>query len=418
MATERVIRLVPKASHFRVEGNGLYDGPLRKPKSLEVILKITERCNIACSYCYFFDARNKDFDKRPPTISTSTVHRLASYLAEAADDFGLETVRVIIHGGEPLMYSKSKFREICSSLHLALDGRTSLQLSLQTNGMLLDTDWIALLDELEIQIGVSLDGDPATNDRHRVDHKGQGTYRRATDGLRALQTHGQRGFDVISVLGADGDAAAALRHFVEQLALTQAHFTVLDETHDTANETYLRGVSANLMALYGEWRRLSHRGVYVRTFNNLLASLLRGDRDMRALELAMEGYVSITVRSDGSVGPDDTFRNVLPELFDLGLCVQSSRLRDYLSLPEIRRMHDQLAALPDDCGACCWKRVCRAGLHVTGPLHRYSASAGFNNKNLHCDAIQQLLLTLAQDALQAGASLDLIREVLHDAEAA
>ena len=35
---------------------------------LEIILKITECCNIACRYCYFFRGGNADFDERPKVI--------------------------------------------------------------------------------------------------------------------------------------------------------------------------------------------------------------------------------------------------------------------------------------------------------------------------------------------------------------
>lgn len=166
------------------------DGPQHQavvPRRLEVILKVAERCNIACTYCYFFDPRNTDFESRPPLISVETIDHVAAYLLNAARRHQLKVIQIDLHGGEPLLMKRDRFDDMCRRLTRTLQPVVDLRISLQTNGMLLDDLWTDLLVKHGVFVGVSLDGPPEVHDLRRIDHDGRGTYVRVVEGLKRFQ---------------------------------------------------------------------------------------------------------------------------------------------------------------------------------------------------------------------------------------
>ena len=47
-----------------------------------VLLKVAARCNLACTYCYFFYAEDRSWLKQPKFISDTTVDALVENLVE------------------------------------------------------------------------------------------------------------------------------------------------------------------------------------------------------------------------------------------------------------------------------------------------------------------------------------------------
>lgn len=143
---------------------------------LTIVLKTVERCNINCTYCYFFNGIDKSFKQHPPYISFETIKKITKFLKEGSKDLNIQRVRLGIHGGEPLMQKKTSFDEMCNYLRDELEPDVKVTLTLQTNGMLLDEEWINLIIKHNIGLGISIDGPKEYHDKYRVDHFGKGTY--------------------------------------------------------------------------------------------------------------------------------------------------------------------------------------------------------------------------------------------------
>jgi uncharacterized protein len=154
---------------------------------LQVILKTVERCNINCSYCYYFHGSDRSWKQRPATLSDETADAVVRFLTDGARDLQIPEVEVVFHGGEPMMQSRRRFHRLCNSLRAAFaDHPSALSLAMQTNGTLVNEAWCQLLDEHRVSVGVSLDGTKEINDIHRVDHRGRSTYDATVEGLRSL----------------------------------------------------------------------------------------------------------------------------------------------------------------------------------------------------------------------------------------
>ncbi|MGV3481886.1 MAG: radical SAM protein, partial [Sphingobium sp.] len=152
------------------------------------IIKTAARCNLNCSYCYVYNQADTAWRSRPALMSdqifTATVDRISRHVVQSGQTEAL----ILFHGGEPMLVGKRRFDEMCRALHHALGDLVDVQLAIQTNGVLIDEDWIALFRAHDVQLGISLDGMAVANDRHRVDHKGRGSHAavvRAMDRLAA-----------------------------------------------------------------------------------------------------------------------------------------------------------------------------------------------------------------------------------------
>src|SRR5438093_658406 len=117
-------------------------------RRLELILKLTERCNIACSYCYYFENAERSALDRPPLLNSEVLAWVTYRIKEALDSSAFDNVRVVFHGGEPMLIGKRRFAEVCKALDVLTDDGVSL--CIQTNAMFVDQEWIDLFSHYRV----------------------------------------------------------------------------------------------------------------------------------------------------------------------------------------------------------------------------------------------------------------------------
>src|SRR5438093_5041110 len=113
--------------------------------NLDVILKVAQVCNINCTYCYFFNGPDRSFETHPRFLSPTLAEETVRYVSEAIESGQVANARIILHGGEPLMLGKRRFREICATLS-GLPKSVPAGLAVQTNAMLIDSEWIDIFE--------------------------------------------------------------------------------------------------------------------------------------------------------------------------------------------------------------------------------------------------------------------------------
>ncbi|MFD5494611.1 radical SAM protein [Streptomyces sp. NPDC127091] len=155
--------------------------------AVSVIIKTRgETCDIDCLYCY---------EKRKEAPGGARVG--AGQIRRLAKLFKGRPLAVELHGGEPLTAGRGHIAEILREL---TDLPQTVRVTLQTNGVLLDADWLDMFDELcpDLRIGVSLDGD-AQGNAWRVGYDGRPVYPRVAAALNLLAERG-RGVGVIAAV--------------------------------------------------------------------------------------------------------------------------------------------------------------------------------------------------------------------------
>ena len=152
----------------------------------EFVLKVHQRCNLACDYCYVYTMADQTWRDRPTVMSPEVWQATAMRIAEHARSHGLTEVRVILHGGEPLLAGPERLLSLVADVRSALPLSCRAEFCLQTNGVLLTESVLRMLQESSILIGVSVDGTAADNDRHRHRADGRGSYPAVRDALNLL----------------------------------------------------------------------------------------------------------------------------------------------------------------------------------------------------------------------------------------
>jgi uncharacterized protein len=355
--------------------------------SLQIILKVAEVCNIACTYCYFFFGGDDSHSELPPYIEPGTVDSLCDFLASAVSTYRLSKVTLIIHGGEPLMWKKRSMNDLFERARAACAG-ANFRLSTQTNGMLIDEEWIDILARNGSYVGVSLDGPPEVNDKYRLDKRGRGTYDRVMNGVSQLFEAHRHGRiprpGVLSVLKPDLDVERTYQHFVQTIGFRNIDFILPIEDRDHFNPADAPRIAASVSTLFRLYCAETAPGIYMRFFNKIIRSLtLEPDYVESEYRYQAQRDIVFTVASNGDIGPDDSLRVNDGGIMSLGLNVRHSSLADIVMNERFAHLIDASFQLPKACTPCDFRHACGGG----EIFHRYSAARGFDSPSVHCDAL-------------------------------
>ena len=189
------------------------------------LVKVASRCNLDCDYCYVYHHADQSWRSMPKILAQKHREELAERLAEYAAVTDLKRCTVIFHGGEPLLvgaYSLAKFAELIrSTVPIHVD------ISLQTNGLLLNDQALDVLARADIGISLSLDGPRAANDRHRVTRKGKSSFQRTEAALKRLEARPSVFTGVIAVIDATISPEVLFDYF-KQFSIPQIDFLLPD----------------------------------------------------------------------------------------------------------------------------------------------------------------------------------------------
>jgi uncharacterized protein len=393
--------------------------PQDNSKVIEVVLKVTERCNINCTYCYVFNKGDESYKQHDRVIKTETVEKLAEYLRSGVSQLDTTEIYIDFHGGEPLMMGKRRFDGVCALLVEQLASICHLRFSIQTNGMLIDDDWIDIFQRYNVNVGVSLDGPAEINDIERLDHQGRGTYERAVRGLRALKVARDEGriasMGILVVANPSFNGGRIYRHLVHELGIANIDFLLPIESHDSFDPSQARQYGRFLNEAFDEWVSDDDPLIYVRIFASAITFLRDGQDSAVMMRRARDGqHQIITVASNGDVGPDDSLRTLRLGLFSENN-IRTTPLRDYLSSPTFRGLMEAESMVPDGCRDCCWKNLCRGGAMNGRLINRFSGEGGFNNPSIICEGLQSFYAHVAAYLLRRGLGYERLKtSLLHE----
>lgn len=350
-------------------------------KQLEVILKTVERCNLNCSYCYFFNHSDKSYKKHPPFINAQTIVETAKFLRQGCLDLGISTLLIEFHGGEPMLQPHSAFDQMCTTFSDYLADHVNLLFTMQTNGTLVTDEWIDLLAKHDVCVGVSCDGPKENHDRFRLDHQGNGSFDSMAKGLKSLQkahiSHRIQPPGLLCVINPHQNARSIYRYFREELEVMSMDFLFPAVTYDTSNENpNLYGKF--LCDLFDAWVEEDDVDVNVRILESTLRLLLGKQSILSISGPIIDNYQGITISSAGDIGSDDSLRSADPSFLVTEKTVRNTTLTQILQHPTFELVKNAINQLPSGCKSCCWQNICRGG-HI---LHRYSRDNGFDNSSL------------------------------------
>ena len=137
---------------------------------MHLTLHLTDRCNLACRYCY-----QRHGTKR---MTFETAMKAIGECTRGETNCG-----IIFFGGEPLLESELVFRIIAEC-----ERREPFKFhyKVTTNGMLVTPSFLAMANDARLHVAMSFDGTPSAHDRHRRHRDGGGTAAALLPKLAAL----------------------------------------------------------------------------------------------------------------------------------------------------------------------------------------------------------------------------------------
>jgi uncharacterized protein len=383
----------------------------RSLNQLEVVLKTVERCNLNCSYCYFFHSGDESYKQHPPFISAETIIDTARFLCEGCLEFGISTLIIDFHGGEPMLQSHEAFDQMCSTFKLYLSDKVNLLFTMQTNGTLVTEKWINLFAKHDVCIGVSCDGPKENHDKYRIDHKGRGSFDQMIKGLKNLQ----RGYQankiqnpgLLCVINPELNGRFLYQYFRNELEITNMDFMFPNVTYETSKENP-SSYGRFLCELFDAWVEEDNPKVKVRILESTLRLMLGQQSILSTSGPLIPDYETITISSAGDLGPDDALRSAHPSFLVTGKTVKNTTLKELLQHEVFETFYNATEHLPLACQSCCWQQICKGG-HI---LHRYKHDNGFDNPSLMCSALKQFYVVVANYLLDRGLTRKRLEEVL------
>ncbi|MDX2826678.1 radical SAM/SPASM protein FxsB, inactivated metallohydrolase extension form [Streptomyces ipomoeae] len=346
----------------------------------QLVLKIHSRCDLACDHCYVYEHADQSWKSRPILIAEETVERVARRLAEYATVKGLESVAVILHGGEPLLVGPARLRHICAELTRVIAPVTALDLRIHTNGVQLNRRHLEVFGEFGVKVGISLDGDRAANDRHRLDRRGRSSYDRVLRALDLLRLPEYRHLyqGLLCTVDVANDPVA-VHDALTALEPPRIDYLLPHSTWDNPPPGHGEGTPYAdwLLKVFDRWEAQG-RPMPVRTFDSVLSTLRGGPSLTEAMGLAPSDLA--VVETDGTFEQADSLKTAYDGAPATGYDVLHHTFQEFADHPGVRARQLGLDGISETCRRCPVVRSCGGGLYA----HRYSGERGFDNPSVYC----------------------------------
>jgi len=356
----------------------------RTPLTTTFVLKVAERCNLNCSYCYMYNKGDTSYLERPKFLSIETATVALERIAAYARRHSLPQITVVLYGGEPLLIGREWVQQFLEERdRVETPPEVTLNVAVQTNGTLLDAEWVALFNQHKVTIGVSCDGPEQVNDLLRVDFDGRSSYAKVRSALELLcKTSGTR-WGVLTVVNPETQGSEVLKHFV-QLGVRSVDFIWPDFNHDV-RPPWPESMLANYFCeLFDYWYELPSPP-RIRYFESAMSLLVGGRSECDALGL--HPFADIMVESDGAWEPLDTLRICGNGITRTGLNVRRNDVEAVWDVPLFRMGLRSKELLAPKCQECAYRRICGGGYLP----HRYGRDTGIANPSVYCAELLILL---------------------------
>ena len=344
------------------------------PPITQLLVKVAARCNIDCSYCYWF--RDAAVYDKPKLMSAEVLRQLVSRIEEHVSEHHLPDLPIILHGGEPLLWGVDNFNHFAEAC-AAITARTGsiIPIAVTTNGVLIDDGWLDCFEAHRISVAISLDGPAHIHDLHRKTFQGGGTHEAVARAARLLVSRDVR----VSALAVCNPAYPP-RDYVDFFAdcgITHYDIMIPDATVDEKPPA-IAGFYNGLFDLWLEANR-SRPAVNIRIVTDMVTALLGNDSPTEGV-----GYNPVelcTVMTDGSVEAHDVLRIAGDGFTRTTFNIFDHALDEVRSEPRWQAARDASINLAAKCQKCKFMKACGGGYLP----HRFSKANGYDNPSVYCD---------------------------------
>lgn len=340
---------------------------MRKALNNIIVKPVSAVCNLNCDYCFYLEK-----GKLYPGNKVMSEETLEELISQMSDQTGKE-YSITWQGGEPCMAGLDFFQK---AIDLQIQsGKKNPKLignSLQTNGTLLNDDWIAFLKKYNFLVGYSLDGPKSYHDAYRTYNNGKGSWEDVVSNGRKLLKAGVE----VNILSCITDNSAyyadELYHFYKTEGYQWLQFNPISEW----DNDQLKSASVDPKK-YGKFLCRMFDLWFNDFANNRPAPVIRFIENtfhaylgFRIPECSFQENcgVYLLVEHNGDVFSCDFFVEPGQKLGN----IHNDRLFDMLNSPVQYDFGKAKTDLATECYSCKWRDLCYGG------CPKYRSNSGHN----------------------------------------
>lgn len=193
-------------------------------------LILTDECNYACSYCFVENGmpHNYKFSYMTPRMAKKRIDMFAEWSKKRKS----KNKSLLFYGGEPLL-NKRTFREAVLYFNkLKQEGVLPkiADISIITNGSLLDKETARFIKENDVAVGLSIDGPEEVNDKCRVFlSSGKGTFKAVWQGYQNLLEAGIEDVGISFTVGSHNidNLLESTKYVVDKFSIKSLGYNIL-----------------------------------------------------------------------------------------------------------------------------------------------------------------------------------------------
>jgi len=338
-------------------------------------------CNMACRYCY-----NGSFGT--PVVKSERVisdNLLFKIFDEIYDFLNADKLMVIWHGGEPLLAGKDFFLRAMEIQQEASRGRYSFRNCVQTNGTLVDAEWVDICKRFRIAPSVSIDGCPELHNKVRIFLDGSPTYEKAMGAYNMFRKEMRTGL-LLVVSKANVNEPEAIWQWI-----LRENIKSLDILPCLEPEKYHKGCSIYSVSeeeiidfsvrLFDLWFEHADPSIRIRTFKDGIKGQLGGHVNVCSWKGGCLTHISLD--PNGNIFPCGRY-HCYPET-SFGNLNQSS-LAEIMESSKTKTIHRLIAEGQKECVGCKWYKICNSGC----PFLKYAINGHWGGRYIHCRSRQAL----------------------------
>jgi uncharacterized protein len=340
----------------------------------QLLVKVATRCNIDCSYCYWF--RDAAVYDKPKLMSADVLHQLLLRIEQHVARYSLVDFPIVLHGGEPLLWGRENFHRFAEACE-AISSRTGCEIpiAVTTNGVLIDDEWLNCFEAHDISVAISLDGPEHIHDIHRRTFQGTGTHSAVERAARMLVSR-DVGASALAVCNPSYPPKQYVEFFAD-CGIANYDIMIPDATVDEKPPS----IASFYNGLFDLWLE-ANRGkptVNIRIVSDMITALLGNNSPTEGV-----GYKPIelcTIMTDGSVEAHDVLRIAGNGFTQTTFNIFEHAIDEVRNEPRWKAARDASINLCEKCRQCKFMNACGGGYLP----HRFSRKNGYDNPSVYCD---------------------------------
>ena len=345
----------------------------------QLLVKVASRCNIDCSYCYWF--RDASVYDKPKLMSDDVLRQLLVRIEEHVAAHALPDFPIVLHGGEPLLWGVENFHRFAKACaEISWRRQCEIPIAVTTNGVLIDDDWLDCLEAHDISVAISLDGPAHIHDAQRRTFQGHGTHAAVEQAARKLVS---RDIGVIALAVCNpAHPPNQYAEFFASCGISNYDIMIPDATVDESPPS-IASFYNGLFDLWLEANREEPR-VSVRIIADMITALLGNNSPTEGV-----GHKPVelcTVMTDGSVEAHDVLRIAGDGFTRTKFNIFEHPIDAVRNEPRWIAARDASINLCDKCRRCKFMNACGGGYLP----HRFSHKNGYDNPSVYCDDLYSM----------------------------